>query len=189
VPALIFDYDGVLVDSETLVGELWLDVLAQHDVHLELTAFAPFVGSTDPAVFKAFADYINGLVPHVGLSELEATVIERFRSLEDEQLLMPGVQQLLDAALVHRWAVGGATGKNRDELVRQLRRLGVFERFDAIVTAKEVDRGMPAPDIFLEAARRMDVEPADAYPVPREVYRGLGFRPVNRTRAYVRVTP
>lgn len=161
MPALIFDYDGVLVDSERLAGQLWLDVLAKHDIHLELTAFSPYVGSTDRGILDSFDDFIRSMLPDVEFAILDKEVSEEFRKLEDEQMLMPGIQELLDLARAEAWPVGVATGKDRERLARQLKRLGIFDRFDAIVTAQDVDRGKPAPDIFLETARRMDIDPSD----------------------------
>jgi HAD superfamily hydrolase (TIGR01509 family) len=79
--------------------------------------------------------------------------------LKDELPLMPGVRELLDAAGELRLRLGVATGNTLSTLERRLGRHAVFHRFDAIVTRAEVASGKPAPDIYLEAARRLGVAP------------------------------
>jgi HAD superfamily hydrolase (TIGR01509 family) len=72
---------------------------------------------------------------------------------------LPGVQELLDAAHRRGLRVGLGTGNIVSTLERRLGRHGVFDRFDAIVTRAEVAQGKPAPDIYLEVARRLRVDP------------------------------
>src|SRR2546430_6742086 len=94
-------------------------------------------------------------------ADLEARVRSTVSPLKDALPLMPGVQGLLDAARHHGLRVGLATGNRLPTLERRLGRHGVFDRFDAIVTRTEVAEGKPAPDIYLEVARRLGVEPRD----------------------------
>ena len=67
---------------------------------------------------------------------------------------------MLDSARDRGLGVGMGTGNTLATLERRLGRHGVFDRFDAIVTRAEVAEGKPAPDIYLEVARRLDVQPS-----------------------------
>ena len=78
---------------------------------------------------------------------------------KDELPLLPGVRDLLDAAHHRALRVGIGTGNTVSTLERRLGRHGIFERFDAIVTRAEVLNGKPAPDIYLEVARRLQTNP------------------------------
>jgi beta-phosphoglucomutase-like phosphatase (HAD superfamily) len=71
------------------------------------------------------------------------------------------VRELLDLALESGWRTGIGTGSGLPFVAPRLERLGVLDRFDAIVTRADVERGKPFPDIYLELARRLDVDPAD----------------------------
>lgn len=75
--------------------------------------------------------------------------------------LLPGVTDLIDAGRERGWRIGIATGQERNHLIGSLTRLGIRESFDAIVTAADVPRPKPAPDIFLETARQLAVERLD----------------------------
>lgn len=79
--------------------------------------------------------------------------------LKDDLPLLPGVRELLDMADRRALRLGIATGNTLPTLERRLGRHGVFDRFAAIVTRADVADGKPAPDIYLETARRLDVEP------------------------------
>jgi len=71
------------------------------------------------------------------------------------------VKELITAARAAAWRVGLATGHDRDDLESRLADLDVLHTFDAIVTALEVARGKPAPDIFLEVADCLKVPPTE----------------------------
>jgi HAD superfamily hydrolase (TIGR01509 family) len=86
---------------------------------------------------------------------------ERRRPLTDELQPMPGVLDVIEAARNRDWKLGLATGHQGTPLMDTLARLEILERFDAIVQSHEVPRPKPAPDIFLETARRIGVEPPE----------------------------
>ena len=92
--------------------------------------------------------------------ELDELIRTKARPLKDALPLLPGVRELIDEARRRGLLVGLATGSSLPTLERRLGRHGVFDRFEAIVTRSEVTAGKPAPDIYVEIARRLGV-PAD----------------------------
>ena len=75
--------------------------------------------------------------------------------------LLPGVRELIVSGKAADWKIGLATGHDRERLEGRLAALEILDAFDAIVTAAEVPRGKPAPDIFLKVADRVGVRPTD----------------------------
>ena len=74
---------------------------------------------------------------------------------------MPGVIELLDALREHRIPLGLATNSGREFATRALRAAGIYERFTAVVSAEDVERPKPAPDVSLSAAAELGAGPAD----------------------------
>lgn len=160
--ALIFDYDGLMIDSETLAARIVLELFAHHGAEASFAEVAPFVGSTGFHVEDRWREWVSGaLAGGPDVDTFNATLWERIDCDLPTLELMPGVAALIDAADAAGWKVGIGSGQNRARLERGLKRLGVQERFDSIVTASDVGIGKPAPDIFLEVARQLDAAPKD----------------------------
>jgi HAD superfamily hydrolase (TIGR01509 family) len=92
--------------------------------------------------------------------EISAAVVARLEDRYREHLpLFPGAVEAV-ARLAGRWLLGLASSANRPIIDLVLRESGLTERFQATVSSEEVPRGKPAPDVYLEAARRLEVDPA-----------------------------
>lgn len=158
MPGLIVDFDGLMIDSERVLAECVVEVVAERGGEVSIATIGHLFGSTD-------ADYEwERLVPTwcdppMTLAELESLVWPIAHDRVDELALLPGVAELLDEAVAAGWKVALATGHVPDRLRPRLERLGVLDRFDAVVQARDVVRGKPAPDIFVEAARRLSLRP------------------------------
>jgi HAD superfamily hydrolase (TIGR01509 family) len=158
--ALIFDYDGLIVDSERVEADYVIRILADWDVNVTYADFGHLFGSVDADAH--WDELVRGWCGRTAM-ELETEIHTRLRAGNDKEHLplMPGVRELLDEAKGRGIAVGLATGNTYSALERRLGWHGVFDRFDAVVTRADVAQGKPAPDIFLEVARRLDVAPPD----------------------------
>jgi HAD superfamily hydrolase (TIGR01509 family) len=156
--ALIFDFDGLIIDSERVEADCIIKVLETWGATVTYADFGHLFGSVDSE-----AEWDELLAPLCGRTsaELDDELHRMVGPLKDALPLLPGVRELLDAAHERGLRVGLGTGNTLPKLERRLGRHGVFDRFDAIVTRVEVARGKPAPDIYLEVARRLDVDPAD----------------------------
>ena len=154
VDALIFDFDGLMIDSERVEADCIIEVLADWGVAVGYTDFGHLFGSVD-----AHDEWNRLLGQSCGrtIDDLDARLRAMTTPVKDELPLLPGVAELLDVAVARRISVGLATGNTLPTLERRLGRHGVFDRFDAVVTRSEVARGKPHPDIYLEAARRLGV--------------------------------
>jgi HAD superfamily hydrolase (TIGR01509 family) len=156
--AVIFDLDGVIVNSEPLHERAFFDVLHElgygqnHGIR-----FADYVGRSD---FELWEDFVERHQPPQPLAELMARkrnrVIDIVRRSEP---IFDGLPELV-AGLAARFPLAVASGSERPfiEAVLALRNLQRF--FRVVVSAGEVPRGKPAPDIFLRAAQSLGVAPA-----------------------------
>ncbi|MDQ1467159.1 MAG: hypothetical protein QOH10_1574 [Actinomycetota bacterium] len=162
MPALIFDYDGLLADTEALVATVLVDLLAARGVATGFESMVGFMGSTGPVNDAAWESQVRAwLGPDADPVALEAVAWEQIEARRHEVPLCAGVVELLDEAERTGWQVAIGTGATRSRLEHHLAHLGVLDRFDEIVTAADVARGKPAPDIFLEVARRLGCPPAE----------------------------
>ena len=159
--AVIFDMDGVIVDSEPRHERAILDVMGQigyadnHGLRI-----SDYIGRSDQDVWK---DFIALHQPRQTLDELLAMKRSRtVQILRDEQPVFGGVCNLLEQ-LHARCPLGLASGSERAvvEAVLGLRNLGRF--FSCVVTGSEIDRGKPAPDIFLRTAQLLAVKPENCW--------------------------
>lgn len=160
--ALIFDYDGLLADTEALAAAVLVDLLAERGVTADFASMVGFIGSTGPVNEAAWTRQVQAwLGPEADPVAFDDIASELFEARRHEVPLCAGVVELLDDARRERWQVAIGTGAARARLEHHLAHLGVLGRFDEIVTVADVTRGKPAPDIFVEVARRLGRAPSE----------------------------
>jgi len=152
---VIFDCDGVLVDSEVLSCQCLTEVLGQCGIELSSDdALDLFLGRSAVAVLCHYRDD-RRLVPETFLAKFKATVLQSFKgSLRP----IPGVGSLVSAL---RTPFCVASSSDLDRVSLSLTLTGLAVHFgDRMFTAQMVSRGKPAPDLFLYAAARMQASPS-----------------------------
>jgi HAD superfamily hydrolase (TIGR01509 family) len=152
---VIFDCDGVLVDSEPISLRTFTEAL--HDLGLDLSEeqmFDNFVGYSMKHCMELVHKLLGRPTPENFVAELQARTFERFKA---ELKPMPGIAQALDELSVPFCvASSGAHEKMRTTLGIT----GLLPRFEGkMFSATQVARGKPAPDVYLFAAEKMGVEP------------------------------
>jgi mannitol-1-/sugar-/sorbitol-6-phosphatase len=148
--AILFDLDGTLVDSATRVQRLWLEWSRKHDIDPHFLLEVMHGRRAD--------ETIRIVAPHL-------PVQEEFQALEEEEILdMEGVRpyssagELLGRLSLRQWAI--VTSGTRRVARARLRHVGLPEP-EVFITADDVQPGKPAPDGYLLAARRLDLDPVD----------------------------
>jgi HAD superfamily hydrolase (TIGR01509 family) len=155
--AIIFDMDGVLVDSEPLGMEAMRRVMARHGITYTEADNEEFLGRTTLEECRILR-VRYGLAPDAG--ELTRQYVDVLVGLIQERPRpMPGVPDVLSQlrAADHRMAL--ASSADPAVIASNVESLDLSRFFDAIVSGTEVARGKPAPDVFLETARRLGVSP------------------------------
>lgn len=161
--AVIFDVDGTLVDSEPLAWRAWRDVLAQYGYELRPEDIELTRGRGWPEIHGHFVSVVPDLPDSAGAWEGFSGRL--FALLETE--LTPFDDAIGTARDLHErgMPVAVASSSPRARLDATLRAAHLDGLFDVTVAGDEVEHGKPAPDLFLAAAERLGVAPADCVAV------------------------
>jgi HAD superfamily hydrolase (TIGR01509 family) len=156
---VIFDCDGVLVDTERLAIRLEVELLAELGWEItEAEIVERFVGISDGAMQRAIVEHTGRPLP----DGWEESVRPRYRSAYAAELVpVPGVVDVLDRLDAEGIPTCVASSGTHELMAFTLGLTGLADRFsDRIFSATEVERGKPAPDLFLHSASNMGVEPS-----------------------------
>jgi HAD superfamily hydrolase (TIGR01509 family) len=155
--AVIFDLDGVLIDSESLWDDARRQLVEESGGAWKDEAQQAMMGMSS----SEWSDYMREELGVPMSSEaISEAVVERLAGLYRERLpLLPGARASV-TALAQRWPLGLASSSNRPLIELVLELAGLADCFEATVSSEEVAHGKPAPDVYLEAARRLSHEPA-----------------------------
>ena len=157
IRAVIFDLDGVLLDSEQVWDAARRQLTEDSGGRWSESATRDMMGMSS----TEWSRYMHGeLGVKMPPEEISAAVVRRMDYLYREHLpLIPGARETVERVAA-RWPLGLASSANRPviEVVLELSGLGDF--FETSVSSEEVARGKPAPDVYLEAARQLRVDPA-----------------------------
>ncbi|WP_010140071.1 HAD family hydrolase [Oceanicola sp. S124] len=153
---VIFDFDGVLVDSEVISARMLVAELALHGITVDLAYIARhFLGRSYPVVLAQIRAEFGIDLPEGFEAAYRARLLSAF---EAELRVMPGVVPVLERLRVPFCI---ATSSSEPRLKRSMEIAGLTDHFGArYTTASEVARGKPAPDLFLRAAEKAGVDPA-----------------------------
>jgi HAD superfamily hydrolase (TIGR01509 family) len=158
IEAVVFDLDGLLLDTEQLWDEVRESLTRELGGRWHDRAQADMMGMSS----KEWSRYMHD---ELGLNEppeeLNRLVVERMQERYRERL--PLVDGAVEAVrrIGARWPLGLASSSNRPLIDLALEEMGVADLFRATVSSEEVERGKPAPDVYVEAARRLGVRPRD----------------------------
>lgn len=148
--------DGVLMDSEQLWNQSKQEVVRDVGGHWREDAPRAMMGMSSPEWSRYMHDELG--IP-LEEQEINRAVVERMEQHYREHLpLLPGAVELV-RALGRRWPLALASSANREIIDFALDAAGLAGDFRATVSSEEVERGKPAPDVYLEAAHRLDVPP------------------------------
>jgi len=157
IDLIVFDCDGVLVDSEIISCRAHADVLTRHGYPITSEqVFDRFLGRSTRQARSEIESELGRSLPDHFYADLQN---ELFRSFQETLEPMPYITQALDTILQ---AVCIASSGSQDRMRVSLGRTGLYHRFAPnIFSAAQVERGKPAPDLFLFAAEQMKMAPAN----------------------------
>jgi HAD superfamily hydrolase (TIGR01509 family) len=159
IDAVVLDMDGLLLDTEQLWDEVRENLARERGGRWSERAQSDMMGMSSPEWSRYMHDVVGLEEPP---DEIAAEVVRRMADRYREHLpLLPGAKEAVER-LAARWPLGLASSSNRPLIDLALEVGGLAPLFSATVSSEEVERGKPAPDVYLEAMRQLGVEPTHA---------------------------
>ncbi len=160
IRALIFDFDGLILDTEGPIYRSWVEVYEEHGVTLPFELWVKTVGSSNQAFHPQhhLEERIGRPLPQAVLDRR----IERRFELVLAQNLPPGVADHVMAARALGLKVGIASSSSMNWVTGHLERLGILDCFDCIKSRDDVDQVKPEPDLYLAVLECLGVAAAEA---------------------------
>ena len=160
--AVVFDMDGLLLDTETLWHETEIELFRRHGDEFTWDDKLAVIGTSYAETSRYFAERL-GRPPADGAALVDEMVDLMHERLQGEVQARPGALELLRRlrALPSRVGLGLASNSSRRLVEAAIATTGLGDMFDAVVSSDDVAHPKPAPDIYLEACRLMGVAPGD----------------------------
>ena len=157
IEAVVFDLDGVILETEELWDQIRESLARERGGRWSERAQADMMGMSSVEWSRYMHDVVGLAEPP---EEINREVVRRLLARYAEHL--PLIDGAVDAVrrLAVRWRLGLASSSNREIIDGALEAAGIASLFAATVSSEEVPRGKPAPDVYLEAARRLGVDAA-----------------------------
>ncbi|HET9781033.1 MAG TPA: HAD-IA family hydrolase [Candidatus Dormibacteraeota bacterium] len=163
IRAIVFDFDGLILDTEEPIYRSWLEVYEAHGEDLPFDRWIQTVGSTDTVFHPQ-----HHLEERLGRA-LTEEVLTRRKDRRNQLILanavLPGVVDRLDEARALGLKLGGASSSTREWVQGHLDRLGILDRFECVRCRDDVAHAKPEPDLYLAVAECLRVLPEEAVAV------------------------
>lgn len=160
VKALIFDFDGLIVDSESPGYRAWSELYESHGCTLPFDKYSACIGTIDGFDLHGYLEEQSGR--SFDRDELEAACNSRWRELVKDQPMLPGIAVTVSTAKARGLKVAVASSSTRRWVTRNLKKFGILDRFDAICTRDDVSAVKPDPALYLLALERLGVTAGEA---------------------------
>jgi HAD superfamily hydrolase (TIGR01509 family) len=156
--AAIFDMDGLLLDTEATSRWAWDQAMAEHGYRMTDEIYQQFIGLVISDRGKILQDRFGAEFPCAAIMARRVELGDT-REIEQGLVVKPGAVELVQALAAKGIPLAVATGTFAPRTLRRLKTIGLHQLFKVIVTGDQVTAGKPAPDIFLEASKRLGVAP------------------------------
>ena len=161
---IIFDMDGVLVDSERLYMRFWQEACASQGFNLTYEMALSLRSNSPEAAIPKFFRWFGESADYYAIRGLRRKLMADYIDLHGVDL-KPGAKEILDYIKQKGLKTAVATASPVKRAKHYLEPHGLFEKFDAVVSGATIARSKPEPDIYLEAARLLDLSPSECIAV------------------------
>ena len=161
IRALVFDFDGVVIDTETPDFVTWRRVFEDHGVSLDRELWETFIGS-GLGSFDVYRHLEELVGRPIDIETVRAERRARYLSAVEANPVLPGVEDMISEARARGRKLGVASSSTREWVEGHLARRGLLEHFDAVRCRDDVAAAKPDPELFTSAAAALGVAPEDA---------------------------
>ncbi|MGJ8634243.1 MAG: HAD family hydrolase [Luteolibacter sp.] len=156
--AVLFDFDGILVDTEWAIYQAWLRTFQKEGQDLPLSLYTKCIGSDfDTWSPKTYLEELTG--QEFDWIKKDADRQVEIRSELEEEGAIPGVEDFLEAIREKGVPMAVVSSSSHDWVDGWLEKLSLGKWFQDVICKEDAPRLKPAPDLYLEGARRLDMEP------------------------------
>lgn len=159
--AIIFDFDGLIMDTETPWYYAFRDIYQEHGVELSLGLWSRNVG-TNFDEFNPFLYLEEALQTPIDHDYIKELSEQKYAVYIGEAGLLPGVAELLASVKQRNLQLAVASSSTRDWVHSYLKKLGIFEAFDVIHTSEDVQRVKPDPELYELTLARLGIDASEA---------------------------
>ena len=161
IKGLIFDFDGLILDTETPDFSAWQQIFTSYKAELPLEKWEACIGTTNE-VFDVISFLEDQIEKKVDRDQLKSLHRSMLLEILETQKALPGVEDYLKRAKELRLKVAVASSAPFIWLQKHLTRLELFHEFDAIVSSNDVKKVKPYPDLYLEALKKLNIKNNEA---------------------------
>lgn len=159
IKGIIFDFDGLIFDTETPQFHILRDMFSEKGLNLPIERWQQEIGTQSGfSVFKYMENLLDG---ELGESELKKEFRDRYHSILESQNARDGVGAYLQSAKEMNLKIGLATSSTYNWVSGYLKRLGFFDYFECIRTSDDVEKVKPDPSLYLQASQCLGLAPEE----------------------------
>ncbi|RYL93100.1 HAD family hydrolase [Sporolactobacillus sp. THM7-4] len=160
IKAIVFDFDGVILDSERIMYQVMQQMFKKYHVDLPLSVWSQAIGTQHGFDSLGYLEEKSGV--HIDREAFQKERYEEFNRRVDEEEVLPGVKSVLRQARDLDLKIGLATSSRGEWPRRHLKRLGLSDYFTSIKSWDDVQRVKPDPALYIKSIESLGVEPKEA---------------------------
>ena len=161
IKALIFDFDGLILDTETPDLQSWMEIYSEYDVSFPASSWMIAVGGSRD-LFDPYKHLESHLNHSIRMDEIRAKRRRRDNELVLAQIPLPGVEEYIDDASIRGLMLAVASSASRDWVIPHLSRIGLLSRFHCIKCCDDVSDAKPAPELYEAVLLELGVQASEA---------------------------
>ena len=155
--ALIFDFDGLILDTETPEFDILQEIYAEFDKELSVEKWGQIIGGSGAVTFDPVADLEHLIARKISRQPLLDRWKDKSDALIASKPILPGVMDILNEAQQRGLRLAIASSSPHEWVDAHLQRLGILDRFEHIVCSDDVTRTKPSPELFLLALSKLNL--------------------------------